>query len=101
MPPIFYIQGTKDQAHPRPDLDRFVYSTAVEAETPEGIDAYRRYEDCIECGLCVSACPVVVTAERYVGPAALAWAERVVEEPARGPDDSSRVSHHSAPCRSA
>jgi acetyl esterase/lipase len=24
MPPIFYIQGTKDQAHPRPDLDRFV-----------------------------------------------------------------------------
>ena len=23
-PPVFYIQGTKDQAHPRPDLDRFV-----------------------------------------------------------------------------
>lgn len=52
-----------------------------EAETPEGIDAYGRYEDCIECGLCLSACPVVVTAERYVGPAALAWGERVLEEP--------------------
>ncbi len=49
--------------------------------TPEGVDHYERYEDCIECGLCLSACPVVVTAERYVGPAALAWGERVVEEP--------------------
>ena len=52
-----------------------------EAEAPEGIDGYERYEDCIECGLCLSACPVVVTADAYVGPAALAWAERVVEEP--------------------
>jgi succinate dehydrogenase / fumarate reductase iron-sulfur subunit len=56
-----------------------------ESHAPEGIDGYGRFEDCIECGLCVSACPVVVTAERYVGPAALAWAERVVEEP-RGHD---------------
>lgn len=40
-----------------------------------------RFEDCIECGLCLSACPVVVTAGRYVGPAALAWAQRLVEEP--------------------
>jgi len=23
-PPVLYLQGTKDQAHPRPDLDRFV-----------------------------------------------------------------------------
>jgi succinate dehydrogenase / fumarate reductase iron-sulfur subunit len=52
-----------------------------EAETPANVERYQRYEDCIECGLCVSACPVVVTAERYVGPAALAWGERVVEEP--------------------
>jgi succinate dehydrogenase / fumarate reductase, iron-sulfur subunit len=55
------------------------------AETPDGFEGYARFEDCVECGLCVSACPVVVTAERYVGPAALAWAERIVEEP-RGAD---------------
>ncbi len=24
MPPVLYLQGTKDAAHPRPDLDRFV-----------------------------------------------------------------------------
>lgn len=52
-----------------------------EAVAPEGIDGYVRFEDCIECGLCLSACPVVVTRGRYVGPAALAFAERVVEEP--------------------
>lgn len=52
-----------------------------DAEAPEGIEGYARYEDCVECGLCLSACPVVVTAERYVGPAALAWGERVLEEP--------------------
>jgi succinate dehydrogenase / fumarate reductase iron-sulfur subunit len=51
------------------------------SELPEGIDHQQRFEDCIECGLCLSACPVVVTAERYVGPAALAWGERVLEEP--------------------
>ncbi len=52
---------------------------------PEGINGYERFEDCIECGLCLSACPVVVTTGRYVGPAALAFAERIVEEP-RGTD---------------
>ncbi len=53
----------------------------AEAKAPEGIDAFARYEDCIECGLCLSACPVVATATSYVGPAAIAWGERVLEEP--------------------
>jgi succinate dehydrogenase / fumarate reductase iron-sulfur subunit len=44
-----------------------------------------RFEDCIECGLCLSACPIAATDDRYVGPAALAWAQRVLEEP-RGED---------------
>jgi succinate dehydrogenase / fumarate reductase, iron-sulfur subunit len=55
------------------------------AEVPEGVDAYERFEDCIECGLCLSACPIAATDDRYVGPAALAWAQRVLEEP-RGAD---------------
>jgi succinate dehydrogenase / fumarate reductase iron-sulfur subunit len=44
-----------------------------------------RFEDCIECGLCVSACPVSGSDANYVGPAALAAAWRVVREP-RGAD---------------
>jgi succinate dehydrogenase / fumarate reductase iron-sulfur subunit len=55
------------------------------AETPDGVDAYERFEDCIECGLCLSACPVVATDDTYVGPAALAYAQRMLEEP-RGED---------------
>ena len=35
----------------------------------EGNDGYERFENCIECGLCVSACPVT---QAFVGPATLA-----------------------------
>jgi succinate dehydrogenase / fumarate reductase iron-sulfur subunit len=55
------------------------------AVPPDGIDAYGRFEDCIECGLCLSACPVSATSDAYVGPAALAAAQRLLEEP-RGVD---------------
>jgi succinate dehydrogenase / fumarate reductase iron-sulfur subunit len=34
-----------------------------------------RLSDCIECGLCVSACPVALTSSTYFGPAALAAAQ--------------------------
>ena len=47
---------------------------------PPGAD-FMRLEDCIECGLCLSACPVAATSHDYVGPAALAAAERLLEEP--------------------
>jgi succinate dehydrogenase / fumarate reductase, iron-sulfur subunit len=47
---------------------------------PPGVD-FVRLEDCIECGLCLSACPVASTSHDYVGPAALAAAERLLEEP--------------------
>jgi succinate dehydrogenase / fumarate reductase iron-sulfur subunit len=56
-----------------------------EAAAPDGIDQHDRFEDCIECGLCLSACPVAATDDSYVGPAALAFAQRVLEEP-RGAD---------------
>ncbi|MEI7990783.1 MAG: 4Fe-4S dicluster domain-containing protein, partial [Chloroflexota bacterium] len=31
--------------------------------------------DCIECGCCISACPIAGTAEEYLGPAVLAAAQ--------------------------
>ncbi len=57
----------------------------TEAAPPDGIEAFTRFEDCIECGLCLSACPVSATSDEYVGPAALAAAQRLLEEP-RGAD---------------
>lgn len=40
-----------------------------------------RYEDCLECAACLSACPVMASDPLYLGPAALAAALRVLEEP--------------------
>lgn len=47
-----------------------------EAATPEEIDHYVRFESCIECGACVSACPVTAAGDFYMGPAALAAINR-------------------------
>jgi succinate dehydrogenase / fumarate reductase iron-sulfur subunit len=55
------------------------------AVPPDGIGGFERFEDCIECGLCLSACPIAATTDAYRGPAALAAAQRLVEEP-RGVD---------------
>lgn len=51
--------------------------TEAEIETPPSAwkpeDAqYIRLSDCIECGLCISACPVMATTPEYLGPAPLA-----------------------------
>jgi succinate dehydrogenase / fumarate reductase iron-sulfur subunit len=50
-------------------------------ESTEGVAAYSRFEDCIECGLCLSACPISRADQSYLGPAALAAATRLGEEP--------------------
>ena len=50
-------------------------------ELPDGVKAFGRFENCIECGLCLSACPVARTSGEFIGPAALAAAARVVAEP--------------------
>lgn len=36
---------------------------------------YIRLADCIECGLCISACPAAATSSDYIGPAVLAGAQ--------------------------
>ncbi len=33
---------------------------------------FTRLNDCIECGLCISACPIATTSQDYVGPGVLA-----------------------------
>jgi succinate dehydrogenase / fumarate reductase iron-sulfur subunit len=55
-----------------------------QAGTGPVLEGLGRFEDCLECGLCLSACPVAGD-PRFLGPAALAAAERVLAEP-RGAD---------------
>lgn len=40
-----------------------------------------QYTNCILCGLCYGACPVVARDERYIGPAALAKLYRFIKDP--------------------
>jgi len=42
------------------------------AAPPPGIDQFTRFENCIECGACVSACPVSHKNTAFMGPAVLA-----------------------------
>lgn len=46
---------------------------------PLADETYVAFENCIECGMCLSACPVVATNPNYMGPAALAAAYRQYE----------------------
>jgi succinate dehydrogenase / fumarate reductase, iron-sulfur subunit len=47
----------------------------------EGVAELGRFEDCIECGLCLSACPVASSDAAYAGPGVLGAARRLIEEP--------------------
>lgn len=58
-----------------------------DSETPDEIEGYVRFENCIECGLCVSSCPVI-TIRDFVGPAALAAYNREIE---KNPDRSEEL----------
>jgi fumarate reductase iron-sulfur subunit len=45
-------------------------------QTPEQLENYKQYSMCINCTLCYAACPVVGLEPTFVGPAALALAQR-------------------------
>jgi succinate dehydrogenase / fumarate reductase iron-sulfur subunit len=50
------------------------------ASVPEGLARYERFENCIECGACLSACPVSGDRDAFLGPAALAAISREIEK---------------------
>jgi len=58
------------QVAPLPDTG-LPYERDEDTRNPE----YERLVDCIECGCCVSACPIATTTSTYVGPAVLAALE--------------------------
>jgi succinate dehydrogenase / fumarate reductase iron-sulfur subunit len=47
----------------------------VHARITEEDHGAQRFVNCIECGLCISACPIAATSSDYLGPAVLAAAQ--------------------------
>ena len=45
-------------------------------QTPEQLDHYKQFSMCINCLCCYAACPVVGLDEHFIGPAAIALAQR-------------------------
>ncbi|MGH7577133.1 MAG: succinate dehydrogenase/fumarate reductase iron-sulfur subunit [Longimicrobiales bacterium] len=45
-------------------------------QTPEELDEYKQYSMCINCMLCYAACPVYGLDPEFIGPAAIALAQR-------------------------
>jgi succinate dehydrogenase / fumarate reductase iron-sulfur subunit len=58
-------------------------------ELPENLPRFNRFENCIECGICMSACPTVAADDRFLGPAGLAAIYRARQET----DDPDEAAH--------
>jgi len=49
-------------------------------QTPEEVEKYIQFSNCIKCGLCNSACPTMATDSSFIGPQALTQAYRYVAD---------------------
>lgn len=49
---------------------------AESRQSPAQLDRYKQFSMCINCMLCYSACPVYALQPRFIGPAAIALAQR-------------------------
>jgi succinate dehydrogenase / fumarate reductase iron-sulfur subunit len=58
-------------------------------ELPENFSRFNRFEQCIECGICMSACPTMAADERFLGPAGLA----AIYQSRNKTDDPKKVAH--------
>ena len=58
-------------------------------ELPDNLSLFNRFEQCIECGICMSACPTMATDSKFIGPAGLA----AIYQARHKTDDPARVKH--------
>lgn len=45
-------------------------------QTPEELEEYKQFSNCINCMLCYAACPIYGLDPKFIGPAAIALAQR-------------------------
>jgi len=62
------------------DLSSLVQPKAV--ELPDNLSRFNRFENCIECGICMSACPTMAVDNKFMGPAGLAAMYRSLQKTA-------------------
>ena len=60
-------------------------------QTPEQLEQYIQFANCIKCGLCNAACPTMATDSKFLGPQALAQAYRYVGDNRDGGGKDSRL----------
>jgi succinate dehydrogenase / fumarate reductase iron-sulfur subunit len=60
------------------DLAADVQTKPVEA--PDPLTQFTRFENCIECGICMSACPTMAADDKFLGPAGLAAIYRACQQ---------------------
>jgi len=63
----------------KPWIVRQVEKPLTEGEylqTPDELDEYKQYSLCINCMLCYAACPIYGLDSKFIGPAAIALAQR-------------------------
>lgn len=53
-----------------------VQTFEAHVQTPQQMDKYQQFSNCINCGLCYSACPQFGLNPEFIGPAALTLAHR-------------------------
>ncbi|MDT7869751.1 MAG: succinate dehydrogenase iron-sulfur subunit [Thermoproteus sp.] len=58
------------------DLKEIYESDMEIGQKPEELEKYYNFAYCIECGLCMAACPILATNDRFLGPMALNAAYR-------------------------
>ena len=60
----------------REDRDEILNPSGEYRQTPEELEAYIQFANCIKCGACLAACPTVATDPAYPGPMPLAQGYR-------------------------
>lgn len=76
MAPMFLKIEETGASHVLP-----VDKAALGYENPAAEDGnFERLVDCLECGLCISACPAAYTSSSYLGPATLAALQQTINQ---------------------
>ena len=72
--------------------DSETMSTKEFLQTPQEVEKYIQFANCIKCGLCNSVCPTMATDSSFIGPQALAQAYRYVADTRdKGKDDRLKI----------